>query len=221
MTGLLAHWLQRQGRRVITVKMVQTGNDGFSEDLESHRAMMGGVSFPEDKADITVGTLSKALGGEGGFVCGRRLLCDYLRNRARGFIFTTAMSPVSAAVAREALRILQSSPELPVHLAENVRAFVAALCEHGVETQTQSAIVPIPIGDERRAVQVAAALHERGIFLSAIRYPTVARGQARLRAAVPHSFHGRRRPALPEGAHPQQLGTQHAGAHASSGASLG
>jgi 6-carboxyhexanoate--CoA ligase len=134
--------------------------------------------------DITLGTLSKALGGEGGFVCGRRLLCDYLRNRARGFIFTTAMSPVTAAVARAALRVLQQSPELPQRLATNVKVFVDTLRERGIVTSTQSAIVPIPVGDERRAVEIAARLQQRGIFLSAIRYPTVALGQARLRASI-------------------------------------
>ena len=134
--------------------------------------------------DITLGTLSKALGGEGGFVCGRSLLCDYLRNRARGFIFTTAMSPVTAAVARTALRVLQQSPELPQQLAANVKVFVDTLRERGIVTSTESAIVPIPVGDEQRTVQIAARLRQRGIFLSAIRYPTVALGQARLRASI-------------------------------------
>ncbi len=138
----------------------------------------------EEGPDITVGTLSKALGGEGGFVCGRGMLCEYLRNRARGFIFTTAMSPVTAAVARAALRILQESPELPRRLLDNVKVFVDALRENGIQTATQSAIVPIPIGDERQAAQIATELRAHGIFLSAIRYPTVARGQARLRAAL-------------------------------------
>ncbi len=134
--------------------------------------------------DITLGTLSKALGGEGGFVCGRRLLCDYLRNRARGFIFTTSMAPAAAAVARAALRVLRKSPELPQRLAANVQVFVETLRAHGIATATQSAIVPIPVGDERRAVRLAAKLRERGILLSAIRYPTVALGQARLRASI-------------------------------------
>ena len=134
--------------------------------------------------DILMGTMSKALASEGGFVCGRQLLIDYLRNAARSFIFSTSLAPATLATARAALAVLAEEPERVARLSENTRIFCRALGEAGVEAKSASAIVPIVIGDEGRAMTVAQRLYEAGIFLSAIRYPTVARGSARLRAAL-------------------------------------
>ena len=131
-----------------------------------------------------MGTLSKSLASEGGFASGRQLLIEYLRNTARSFIFSTSQSPATLASAKEALSILEEEPERVARLQDNTRAFVAALAENGVETKSDSAIVPIIVGDERRALQAAKQLYDEGIFLSAIRYPTVAKGSARLRAAM-------------------------------------
>ena len=138
----------------------------------------------KEKPDVVMGTLSKALASEGGFVSGRQLLIDYLRNTARSFIFSTSQSPATLAAAKEALAILEEEPERVARLQENTRAFVDALAENGVETSSESAIVPIIVGDEWRALQAANQLYDEGIFLSAIRYPTVAKGSARLRAAM-------------------------------------
>ena len=138
-----------------------------------------GVAHP----DILMGTLSKALGSEGGYVCGSRTVCDYLRNQARSFIFSTAHNPGSAAAADEALTILEGHPELPQTVREKARRFAAALSAHGIPAKTESAIVPVVVGDERRALALSARLEAAGFFVPAIRYPTVAKGAARLRVS--------------------------------------
>ena len=136
------------------------------------------------KPDIILGTLSKALGSEGGFVCASRTACDYLRNRSRSFIFSTAPGPGAMAAADAALSILEAEPGRAAALRAKAARFAAALNEAGMACSTQSAIVPILIGDERKACAVSAALEREGVLIPAIRYPTVARGAARLRAAV-------------------------------------
>ena len=135
-------------------------------------------------ADITVGTLSKALGSEGGFVCGAAELVDYLRNTARPFIFSTAPGAAAAAAADAALAVLEAEPGRVAELRRKTAFFTAALAARGIVVKTESAIVPIPVGDARRAVAASARLLERGFLIPAIRYPTVAKGAARLRAAV-------------------------------------
>ena len=136
-------------------------------------------------ADVTVGTLSKAVAAEGGFVAGKQQLIDFLRNKARSFIFTTAMAPAVAAAAYNNLRYIDAHPERVLSLRDNVKFFCEALQRVGVNVeQSPSAIVPIVIGDEARALEISAALQDAGILIPAIRYPTVAKGQARLRASL-------------------------------------
>ena len=136
-------------------------------------------------ADVTVGTLSKAVAAEGGFVAGKQQLIDFLRNKARSFIFTTAMAPAVAAAACNNLRYIDAHPERVQNLRDNVKFFCDALLHEGVNVvQSPSAIVPIVIGDEARALKISAALQNAGILIPAIRYPTVAKGQARLRASL-------------------------------------
>ena len=140
--------------------------------------------FATGHPDILMGTLSKALGSEGGYVCASRTVCDYLRNKSRAFIFSTAHNPGSAAAADAALTILEEHPELAPRVREKAQWFVAALAAHGIAARTESAIVPILVGDERRAVEMAAKLEAHGFLVPAIRYPTVAKGAARLRVSV-------------------------------------
>ena len=140
--------------------------------------------FGVEHPDILMGTLSKALGSEGGYVCASRTVCDYLRNRARSFIFSTAHNPGSAAAADAALTILESHPELARTVRAKAKRFAATLSACGVPAKTESAIVPVIVGDERRAVALSARLEEAGFLVPAIRYPTVARGAARLRVSV-------------------------------------
>ncbi|EJU26442.1 8-amino-7-oxononanoate synthase [Selenomonas sp. CM52] len=137
-----------------------------------------------EKPDVLMGTLSKALASEGGYVCGSRLLIDYLKNTARSFIFSTSQSPANLAAASAALQLLQEEPERCARLQENVRVFCAALAENGVEVRSETAIVPLIIGEESLAVKIAKDLERQGILVSAIRYPTVAKGAARLRVAL-------------------------------------
>ena len=136
-------------------------------------------------ADVTIGTLSKAVAAEGGFVAGKQQLIDFLRNKARSFIFTTAMAPAVAAAANANLKYIDAHPERVQNLRDNVKFFCDALRREGViVVQSPSAIVPIVIGDEARALKISAALQDAGILIPAIRYPTVAKGQARLRASL-------------------------------------
>ena len=136
-------------------------------------------------ADVTVGTLSKAVAAEGGFVAGPKQLTEFLKNKSRSFIFTTAMAPAVAAAACNNLRYIDAHPERVQNLRDNVKFFCEALQREGVNVElSSSAIVPIVIGDEAKAMQVSAKLQEQGILIPAIRYPTVAKGQARLRASL-------------------------------------
>ena len=136
-------------------------------------------------ADVTVGTLSKAVAAEGGFVAGPKQLTEFLKNKSRSFIFTTAMAPAVAAAACNNLRYIDTHPERVQNLRDNVKFFCDALQREGVNVElSPSAIVPIVIGDEAKAMQISAKLQEQGILIPAIRYPTVAKGQARLRASL-------------------------------------
>ena len=165
--------------------------DAFSMIDEAHSTGVLGTCgrglaehFACGHPDITLGTLSKALGSEGAFVCGSRDLIRYLRNKARSFIFSTAPSPAAMAAADAALSVLESDPSRVDKLRRNAAFFVEELRRRGVVVETATPIVPVPVGDEHRALAASQALWGRGILVPAIRYPTVARGAARLRCAV-------------------------------------
>ncbi|MCX6926926.1 MAG: 8-amino-7-oxononanoate synthase [Verrucomicrobia bacterium] len=146
---------------------------GLAEEL--------GVS---ERIEVQMGTLGKALGAAGGYICGSRALVDYLINRARTFIFSTAPVPAAAAAATAGVQFVQSSAgeERRSHLWRNVSSLLSTINTQA--STNRSAIIPIMIGEETKAVEAAAALREQGIFIPAIRYPTVARGQARLRLTL-------------------------------------
>ncbi len=136
------------------------------------------------RPEILMGTLSKALGSEGGFICATREMTDYLRNKARSYIFSTAPAPASAGAALAALGIIRTEPERVARLQHNVAFFLEQLHRLGVNAQTESAIVPIVVGDSARALAAAESMRRDGIFVSAIRYPSVPEGTARLRLTV-------------------------------------
>ena len=130
--------------------------------------------------EIQMGTLGKALGASGGYICGARTLIDYLINRSRSFIFSTAPVPAAAAAATAGIKLVQS-PEgdlLRAQLQQNIACFPSTI------RHPQSAIIPIIPGGEEKTLAAAAKLREHGIFVPAIRYPTVARGTARLRITL-------------------------------------
>ena len=134
--------------------------------------------------DVLMGTLSKALAAEGGYVCGSQLLIDYLRNTARSYIFSTSLSPAVLAAATKALELLENQPSMVHQLQENTRIFCKTLQQEGIEAHSDTAIVPIVLHDEELALRVAEELNRQNIFISPIRYPTVPKGQAMLRAAL-------------------------------------
>ena len=139
-----------------------------------------------NRIEIQMGTLSKALGGTGGYICGSRCLIDYLINRARSFVYSTAPAPATAATALAALDFLQS-PEGEARrkqLWDNLKLLAEGLPVGRVPERLQSAIVPIVIGDEAEALGASKLLYEKGFYVPAIRYPTVAKGAARLRVTV-------------------------------------
>jgi len=140
-----------------------------------------------ERIEVQMGTLGKALGAAGGYICGSRVLIDYLVNRARTFIFSTAPVPAAAAAATAGIHLIESDEgqmrrnQLWARVDQVKNGLIAA---GFVLPPVRSAIIPLMIGEETRAVEAAAALREQGVFVPAIRYPTVARGQARLRLTV-------------------------------------
>ena len=137
--------------------------------------------------DIQMGTLSKAIGVSGGFVCGSNTLIQLLVNRARSFIYSTASPPALAAAASASLEILQSDlgDQLRTRLFQNVRLLSELLeIKRNHNRNPQSAIIPILVGAEEQALELAGMLLENGFLIPAIRYPSVARGSARIRIAL-------------------------------------
>jgi len=132
---------------------------------------------------ISLKTLGKAPGCEGALVCGPAVVCDFLINRARPFLFSTAPSPLAAAVAREALRALADEPWRRERLVALVAAAGRLLAPLGV-TDTGTQVMPLVLGEDARAVDVAAALRSQGFDVRAIRPPTVPSGTARLRLSL-------------------------------------
>ena len=135
-----------------------------------------------NRIEMQMGTLGKALGAAGGYIAGSRVLVDFLVNRARSFIFSTAPVPAQAGAAQAAIALVQSpvGEQLCAQLWERVAQARVALAS----PTAPSAILPVILGDESVALAAAAELRERGLFVPAIRYPTVARGQARLRITL-------------------------------------
>jgi len=135
-----------------------------------------------DRIEIQMGTLGKALGASGGYIAGSRTLIDYLINRARSFVFSTAPVPASAAAAAAALEIVNSVDGAARR--KILWANAARLKTQLALKSISSAIIPVILGDETKALAAAAALFDRGIYVPAIRYPTVRRGAARLRVTI-------------------------------------
>ena len=146
---------------------------GLAEEL--------GVS---DQIEIQMGTLGKAMGASGGYICGSRKLIDYLVNRARTFIFSTAPVPAAAAAATAGIQLVTSNEG---------EARRSILWQHVSELKLKlkiqtskcpAAIIPLLVGEEAKAMEVAAAFLKKNIFIPAVRYPSVARGKARLRLTL-------------------------------------
>lgn len=130
-------------------------------------------------ADIQMGTLSKAAGVYGGYVCGSQTLIEYLKTTARSLIYSTALPPAVVACAAEAVGLIADAPELVAMPLARARQFTAAL---GMEV-AQSAIVPVVLKDSRKTLEASQYLEEKGFLVAAIRPPTVPEHTARLRFA--------------------------------------
>ena len=138
----------------------------------------------EGRADVvTLRTCGKAMGCEGALVCGPAVVRDFLINRARAFIFSTAPSPLMASAARESLRILADEPDRRTALHALVAHAEHALAPHGV-TPTGSQILPLVIGDDAATMRIAAAVQAAGFDIRGIRPPTVPQGTSRLRISL-------------------------------------
>ena len=134
---------------------------------------------------LYMGTLGKALGCQGGFVAGPRMLIDYLHNRARTFIYTTALAVPVAAAAAAALQLLQDEPGRRERLQDRVRRLEGRLASIvGARASATSPIVPVIVGAPQQALDLAARVWDRGCWAPAIRPPTVPEGTARLRLSV-------------------------------------
>lgn len=142
----------------------------------------------EKRIPVRVGTLSKALGSIGGFVAGSRALVDWLVNRSRPYIYSTASPAAAAAAGLAALDIVEAEPGRRTTLLARADAFRRALAEQGWNTgRSTSQIVPIVVGDPQRALELAAALRQQGMFVPAIRPPTVPEGEACLRVSLTYA----------------------------------
>lgn len=144
-----------------------------------------------DQADLQMGTFSKALGSGGGYVAGSKVLIDFLVNSARSFIFSTAPPPAVAAASLAAIELVQDEEgeRLRERLWTNVRHFLDLASEKWLPAHFHggalpSAIVPLLVGNEGAALDLAAKLLEQDLLVPAIRYPTVPRGKARLRVTL-------------------------------------
>lgn len=137
------------------------------------------------QVDIQVGTLSKAIGVLGGYVAGPQKLIDYLVQRARPVLFSTSHPPAVTAAGMAAIDLLQEQPEIIDRLWENTEFFRSGLQSLGFDTgNSVTPIIPVIVGDEKQAMQLADELFDNGVFAQGIAFPTVPRGKARVRNII-------------------------------------
>ncbi len=134
------------------------------------------------RVDIEVGTLSKAFGVVGGMVAGKKIIVDWLRQRGRPFLFSSAMTVPDTAACLEAVNLLAESTEMVDRLWANAAIFNEGMQQLGFDTgQTETPIVPVMLGEATLAQEFSRRLFENGVFAMAIGFPTVPRGKARIR----------------------------------------
>ena len=136
----------------------------------------------EGQFDVEIGTLSKAFGVMGGVIAGRKVIIDYIRQKARPNLFSSALTPADTAACLAAIDHVDRHPELVERLWENASYVKDGLAQLGLDTgRTQTPIVPVMLGDVKLAKDFSARLFENGVFAMALGFPTVPRGQARIR----------------------------------------
>ncbi|MBC7092610.1 glycine C-acetyltransferase [Candidatus Bipolaricaulota bacterium] len=137
------------------------------------------------RVDIEAGTLSKAFGVVGGYVAGKKEIVDYLRQRGRPFLFSSAATPADVAACIAAVDVLEETDEPVRRLWDNARYFKAKMAELGFDIGcSETPITPVMLGEAKTAWDFSKRLFEEGIFAQAIAYPTVPKGKARLRVMV-------------------------------------
>ncbi|MEQ9618242.1 MAG: 8-amino-7-oxononanoate synthase [Deltaproteobacteria bacterium] len=139
----------------------------------------------EDSVPIVMGTLSKAIGSLGGYIAGSRELIDFIRNRVRSYIFDTSLPAPSLAASLAAIEIIENEPERREYLWSLINKFRSGIEEIGLEIlPTDSAIIPVLIGDAEPSLKFAGALREHGVYTPAVRPPSVPVGMCRIRATL-------------------------------------
>ena len=139
----------------------------------------------ENRVSVAMGTLSKAVGSSGGYIAGSRVLVEFLRNRARGFIFDTSPAAPALAASLAALEIIEGDTELRDRLWRNVGMFKDGLAAMGLNVlPSQSAIVPVLVGEPDEAMRFASVLRDNGVYTPAVRPPSVPPGKCRIRATI-------------------------------------
>jgi glycine C-acetyltransferase len=139
----------------------------------------------DDEVDIHIGTFSKSLGGQGGFVAGSQKLIDYLRGFSRSRFFSCALAPPVVSGVLAALRIAKKEPELRKKLMDNVDLMQARLREAGVDVaESESQVIPIMIRNDGIMFQVGEDLFREGIFINPVRYPAVGKHKSRFRMSI-------------------------------------
>src|SRR3989338_8467707 len=140
---------------------------------------------PTTDVDVVLGTCSKALASSGGFVVGSKELADYLRVASRAYMFSTAMMPAASGALIAALHVMETEPKWREQLWINVKHAMQSLEEAGFNTlESETQIIPIFIGDDKKAIQFSRKLFEKGIFAPAVRWPAVPKDTARLRITL-------------------------------------
>ena len=137
------------------------------------------------RSDILMGTFSKSLASQGGFICASADVVDWMRHKARTFMFSAALAPASAAAAMKALEIMIAEPERVTRVQENAKFLKAAFDEIGLNTLgTTTCVIPVFVGDDKVALGVCQKLLELGVFTTPVVYPAVRKGQALIRCSV-------------------------------------
>jgi glycine C-acetyltransferase len=139
----------------------------------------------DDEVDIHLGTFSKSLGGQGGYIAGSEELINYLRGFSRSRFFSCALSPVVVAGLRKALELARNEPELRARLWENVEYMQKLLADAQVPTgDSASQVIPIMVRDDARIFAMGEEIFREGVFINPVKYPAVGKHKSRFRMSI-------------------------------------
>jgi glycine C-acetyltransferase len=139
----------------------------------------------EDEVDIHLGTFSKSLGGQGGYICGSQKLINYIRGFSRSRVFSCALAPTVVAGLVAAIRLAEAEPELRTKMWANVAFIQGLLREAGVDTgESTSQVIPIMVRNDTRIFKIGEELLREGVFINPVRYPAVPKHKSRFRMSI-------------------------------------